>query len=233
MYKVIILILDSDNLNCYDKCRNVWKSYMNSNPEILCLFIKFKPNINKYQLIDNTLYIEGTEIFKGNYILIKSILAFKYCYEHYDFSHILRTNLSTFWNFNNMLKWLSARQKTYITGWQVRCPTLDGSSQINFISGTGIFIPKQLLPMIFNHSNFEYPDDDVEISNFYTKNGIKIRDARRGYADYVFKFEDEKSIEDINKRFQEIENKFIVCYRVKNKFLRDKLDNYVYDKLLK
>ena len=63
-YYTIFLILDSDNEPIYNYNRYIWKQYMNTNSEILCIFIKYNNKLQKeieYVKDSNTLYIKGNE----------------------------------------------------------------------------------------------------------------------------------------------------------------------------
>lgn len=223
-YDAIFLIIDSDNLDCYDFNRIVWRNYIKNHKNVLALFIKFKNIESNYLLDGDTLFIKGEEIFTGAKILEKTIKGFKYCFLNYTFDWMVRTNLSTFWKINSLINFLKCRQKNTIYGWMVN------KNNMSFISGTGIIIPYQLLQLTFDHNSCETNCDDMEITSIYRSNEIYIKDARRFDHNYVFKFE-ENNIDNIIERFKYI-NGNEICFRVKNITKREIYDKYVLNKLL-
>lgn len=231
-YYTIMLILDSDNLPIYEYNRSVWEKYMNIDSDIFCIFIKYNPNIDNeilYEENKNTLYIKGIEKYECKSILFKTIRALKFCHENFEYKYIVRTNLSSFWNFSNLKEYLKQRQHgKYLIGWLVNNKN---HCEIQFISGTGIIIPNNLVPLIFNHKDTKYIMDDIEITEFYRKKNIKIMCARRKLHNFVSKFEF-KSKQEIDNHFEKIKNQKIVYYRVKNYKNRELNDLYCLQKLL-
>jgi GR25 family glycosyltransferase involved in LPS biosynthesis len=230
-YKLIMVILDSNNLDIYDYNREIYKRYMNSNPEILSFFVKYDENIktNIYISIEeSTIYIRGKEEFTGKAIFNKTKEAIKYIYETYKFDYLLRTNISSFWVFPNLLAYLNTKVPDHIFG--IKMNTICENEKIDFISGTGIFIPYKLINLLINHNFTKYNDDDIEISYIYANNGIILRDSRRSNASFMYKFE-EKTIEDINEKIKKIPEN-VVYFRIKNNN-RDILDKYILNFILK
>ena len=232
-FYTIILILSSDNLPIYKYNKLIWKEYMNTNNEILPLFVEYDTNINQDIILikkENLLLVRGEEKFDCETIFNKTIKALKFCYENYKFTYILRTNLSTFWVYNNLLNFLKLHNKrNYIYGWKVYHENNNGVREY-FISGTGIIIYSRLVPLIFNHNEFKCIMDDVEISKFYEENNIELKDARKHNSNYLFKFEyDNKELIDAN--LNKI-NDYNICFRVKSTSDREINDKYVLDNLL-
>lgn len=226
-FEVIMLILDSDDLPIYEYNRKIWREYMNSNDKILSLFIRYSPDIKEDAVLDinnNILFIKGKEEYSCESILNKTIKAFKYCHERFTYKYIVRTNVSGIWIFDNLLQYLSERQHgQYLTGWVVNKKI--NNKTIYFVSGSGIIIPNNLVPMLFDHTNFTYEMDDLEISTFYTNKGIRLMDSRRKLDTYVKKFEYNNK-NDILSSFNNIKNDKIVYFRIKSTF--DRYDNDKY-----
>ncbi len=232
-YKLIFLILDSDNEPVYDYNRHIWRQYMNTNPDILCMFIKYDnklPNDVKYVQELNTLYIKGEEKYECKAIYMKTLCALKYIDANFNYKYVIRTNLSSFWIFGELLEYLDQRQYgKYLMGWLVNNKT---DCDNPFISGTGIIIPKNVVPLIFNHTEPKYCMDDIEISEFYRSRKIEIICARRKLHNFVCKFEF-NSITNIDLKLKEIKNLKIVYFRVKSTDNREINDKYCLDQLLK
>jgi hypothetical protein len=231
-YYTIMLILDSDNLPIYDYNRFIWKQYMNSHSDILSIFIKYNPNIDTdllYEKDKNTLYIKGVEKYECKSIFLKTVKAFKFCHENFEYKYIVRTNLSSFWNFSNLKKYLKQRQHgKYLMGWLV---SNKNDCENPFISGTGIIIPNNLVPLIFDHKDTIYIMDDIEITEFYRKKNIKIMCARRKLHNFVCKFEF-KNKKEIDNHLEKIKKQKIVYFRIKSSENRESNDAYCLQKLL-
>lgn len=232
-FYLIILILYSDNEPIYYYNKLNWKEYMNSSKEILSLFIKYDNNITeevKFIKNENMLLIKGEEKLDCESILNKTIKALKYCNENYKFNYVLRTNISTFWVFDNLLNFLKLDNKrNYIYGWKVYHYTESGEKEF-FISGTGIIIHYRKVHMLLDHNNYKCIMDDVEISHCYLLNGVEIKDALKHNPNYLIKFEFD-NIEAINTHINNINDKNI-CFRIKSTSDREINDKYILDYLL-
>jgi hypothetical protein len=231
-YSIIFLILDSDNEPIYDYNRHIWRQYMNTNPNILCMFIKYDNQLQeevKYIPDLNTLYIKGEEKYECNAIYTKTLIALKYIDANFEYKYVIRTNLSSFWNFDNLQKYLDERQHgKYLMGWLVHNKN---DCDNPFISGTGIIIPNNLVPLIFKHTNTNHVMDDIEISEFYRSQQIGIICARRKHHTFVSKFEF-KSKAEIDSHFEKIKDQHIIYYRIKSTKNREENDKHCLEKLL-
>jgi len=99
----------------YFELHQQWLRYMNSNPEITVFFITLTRNIDKEYIIEgNTMWIKGTESFTPG-IYEKTVRAMRICSELFQYDYIIRTNISTFWIFDRLLKFLeNAPKEDYI-----------------------------------------------------------------------------------------------------------------------
>ena len=126
-------------------------------------------------------------------------------------------------------EYLNQRQHgKYLMGWLVN-NTNDCENP--FISGTGIIIPNNLVPLIFKHTKTKYCMDDIEISEFFRSQQIDIMSAHRKLHNFVCKFEF-KSKEQIDAHFKKMKDQKIVYYRVKSPENREVNDKYCLEKLL-
>jgi hypothetical protein len=84
----------------YVKMQDLWRKYMHSHPNFKCYFIKLYPNLeNDMEIDEDTIYFKGDPtIIPG--VLIKTISAIKYALDNFDFDYVLRTNLTSVFNFN-------------------------------------------------------------------------------------------------------------------------------------
>lgn len=141
--KVLVLIIAHDN-PIYLEMQEQWKRYMNKYDNIQCYFMKYKSNINDYISIDestNTIYIRGKEsIIPG--CLDKTIKSLYYFLtNNYKFEYLLRTNLSSVWNFDNLCNFIE-KTNCLISGIKLRHQfnVFKNNTSVDFISGAGILL---------------------------------------------------------------------------------------------
>ncbi len=177
-YKIIMLIIDDDSLKVYADLRNAIKKYCHTDSEILTFFLRNSNEIENDFLLDNdTLYFKGNEsLFPG--IFNKTIKAFKYCVENYDFDFIVRTNLSSFWNFK-----LLKRKCDSLSMTNTVCAIIGNTGKTCFPSGAGFILSKDIVEFcITNLNDFQYHNelnDDVCFGLFFVKHNIKMQMGRR------------------------------------------------------
>lgn len=178
--KSVFLIIDSDfpHYENYNRCREVWKRYMNTDTNIQCFFIRFEPNLLEDILIHNdTLYFKGNESFYPG-ILDKTIRAMKYCCENYNFDFLVRTNLSSFWVFENYNKYISTLGKEKVAN-----GIIGNCEYGSFMSGCGFILSKDVVEFMCNNMVIkDLPNvyDDVAIGVFLNKNNITLSFGTRG-----------------------------------------------------
>lgn len=231
-YLCIMLIIYSEENDVYKYNKQIWKKYMNLNSNILALFVMYKPDLDcEYMLImdDNMLLIKGEEKLTCENILNKTKIAIGYCNLNYSFDYIIRTNISSFWIFDNLINFLKSNTKTNcIQGWK-----LYNKKKEHFISGTSIIIPKNLIQLLLTHKEIKHEMDDVEISQYYMSLGINIIDVMEENKNFInlFRF---SNLDSINIKLKNIKNKLneIVYFRIKNRADREINDPYVMNKLL-
>jgi len=188
--KVLMLVISSDEIPVvFERARAVWRKYMNVNPEIACYFITFKqcafPHID-----GDTFYIPGNE---GYYqILIKTILAFEYFLLKDNWDFIIRTNLSSFWDFNRTMEYLKTLPSTGVfTGakfdYVVPEHRINNQNReyisrlkngtITTVSGSGIVFSKDVVELLVREKEkanilFSAMEDDLCMGIILNNNGF-------------------------------------------------------------
>ena len=166
--KIVILIISDKNTKedrwIYEK--KIWKKYINKYKNIDCFFIECDDN-NKINIKDNTINSKCRESLVPG-IYQKTLNSLKQLRNKYNY--YIRTNLSTFVIFNNLLKQLKKipNNKYIYTG------RINIFSKIKYISGTCIILNNNtaniLLKYGFHKKYYESKThDDVVI-------GIVIKD---------------------------------------------------------
>jgi hypothetical protein len=166
-YKVIFLVISSDNEPVYEKMKELSPKYYNLyNDKIKFLFIENRQMVDEIIEEDNYLYINGTESFiRGIYL--KSVKAIEYINNKYSYDYVIRTNLSTFWHMENLFKFLDSKPKENFAG---------GYAFQGFISGTGIIMSRDVGNIVALNINNAYIEDDLAISQTIQDKGINLYD---------------------------------------------------------
>jgi len=175
--KVLILIISSPNLNpVYAAHKEVWGSYMNTNSAIDSFFIEYHPTKDMV-VEDNTIYIKGRESYHPG-CREKTIHALNFFLNgdnKYDF--IIRTNLSSLWNFTALLKYLDTLPKNNLyAGINAK------HNSHKFISGAGFIMSPDVARLLvdnrtmLNKSNIL---DDVDIGFVLEHLNVPFTEGKR------------------------------------------------------
>lgn len=157
--KVLTLIIYSEDLPVYKEHQKAWRLYSKSHPSFDVYFMICSPEYSKTTLIDDMLYVPGQENFGNMPYKFISALEF-FDYKKYDF--ILRTNMSSFWVFDNLLPLLEVLPNEGL---------LAGESWGNFISGAGMIFTPDVCDILVENKQGVYDTkpteaDDVRISQY-------------------------------------------------------------------
>jgi hypothetical protein len=213
--KTLILIIATDDKPAFRDLQKVWESYMNSDPtHFEAYFIRGNPKLDKPFVINMNEIIVKTEEGYAPGILNKTILAMQAMEPRLnEFDYILRTNLSSFFPFANLLAYEDKlpREKCYCgiaqfhpKGWNIP-GELD---TIPYISGAGIILSRDLAKLLIKDSNDleKYKGtmpDDVFIGLFFQRKGIPTYPAQRwDYPTYAGWLEFNHLIEDYAYHFR-------------------------------
>jgi hypothetical protein len=150
-----------------------------SSNQLLYFFLECDPHLDTDLKVvdDHYLYVRGHDsIIPG--IFDKTLKALQYIDRNYSYDLVIRTNLSTFWDLNQVFEWKekSPRAFPYAGGY----PVCDG-----FISGTGIFLSQEAVAVLLGPSwiaNKERRNvhDDVLITRILKSAGMGVQPIK-GY----------------------------------------------------
>jgi hypothetical protein len=197
----IFLIISSNGIEQYLKMKQISNQYHNLfRDKIKHFYIELKPHLDTDILEENEhIYVKGTEsLIPG--ILYKTQKAMEYINSKYNYKYLVRTNLSSFWDLNNLLLLSNKLPLSNIAF---------GHLPFNsFISGTSIIMSKDIafniIPLLNINHNI---DDDVYISLKIQQN-FSISDVRK------FKFDTYYLVN--NSIDLPTDNSNILFYRIKN-----------------
>lgn len=160
--KLLVLIIAHDD-PIYIGMHEQWKRYMNKYDNIKCYFLKYKSDIENYVVIDesnNTIYIKGKEsLIPG--CLDKTIKSLYYLLDNnYNFDYLLRTNLSTVWNFENLCNFI--KNNNFLIGGFQGKHNFDRRHFVDFVAGSGILFHKNMCNILMENRhllNYNIIDD--------------------------------------------------------------------------
>jgi hypothetical protein len=194
---------------------DITKKYYSKFSNVKTIYYRFDENIIKeYELKDNILLIRGKETYIPG-ILDKTVSAFQYIDNHYEFNYVIRSNISTIIDFDLLTEYLQKTSIQYggglknIISGDKNHPDLEN---LAYASGTSIIFSKSVLKEFLNKKQHIRNDliDDVSI-------GLLMRDylpnIRQHYIPenrFIF-IPDEKG--DHSKITNIIKNKSYIFYR--------------------
>jgi hypothetical protein len=207
--KTLILIITTDDQPFYKEAQKIWKTYMNSDPDHFeAYFLRGNPDLGTlFEISKNDLTVKTQESLVPG-IINKTILGMEALEPRLDeFDYVIRTNLSSFYPFENLRNFLSKlpRKNCYagISLYQPKSLGLPpGLDNVPFISGAGVILSSDLAKMLIKKHleldkyKAEMPDD-VFLGLFYQKNLVRQIPAQRwDYPTYEGWVKNNHKIED-------------------------------------
>ena len=132
--RVLVLVISNDLFPVYAHHRAVWTSYMNSHPNVDCYFITAAPLTLVPFISSNTLTVRGVERYGR--IFAKTVDALAFALARREYSYVVRTNLSSVWDFKQLLTYLETAPRERLYAGQVVVHT----TGLPYASGAGILM---------------------------------------------------------------------------------------------
>ena len=236
-YRGIFLIVDNTNNmegretnydpQVYLMNKSIWKKYMNSVNDILCLFTCNDESLEfgqyKLDLDNNTLYVHGKETIVPG-MTEKTLYSLIFLKEYFTFDYIIRTTLSAFFVLPKVNEFLSTLPKERV---------FRGLSPFgSFISGCAMYMSPDIVDIlilnifdIINIAKNENHYDDVLFSNILINN-YSIQPVHDKLHSFYL-----NTIDNIDQEIKQLESEGIFQYRVKNPDDRMKYDTFILNKL--
>lgn len=110
-YTAICLIIASHS-DVYDKMANLWRKYMNKNPNIKSYFLYCDPNIETDIFIthDKIIYKDEEKYAPG--ILLKTFAGIHVANTYFTYDFIIRPNISSVFHFDRLNQFLKNHPKS-------------------------------------------------------------------------------------------------------------------------
>lgn len=139
--KIIVGVIASPG-EYYDQAEIIWRSYMNCNSNVKSYFIKTDKTDAILENDVNTFVCKNTNESIDN-LLKKTIHFMKWALESdLEWSYLLRTNLSSLFHWENVLKTLNENSEYDIIA------SKENYGTISFPSGCGMFLSRKLVKEI-------------------------------------------------------------------------------------
>jgi len=195
--------------------KEVWKKYVNSDKDILCLFRNTDKNLKEGEHIldisNNTLITEGQHKYAAIDNVIKSMKALD---SYYTYDFLLTTTSSSFFILPKFKKLLLDLPKTNLYYGTAYLPESKYNIGQLFVSGSGILFSKDVVNLLIdninNLSDIKDIPDDVLISRcLHMYNILPTQSGIR------YDFEKNANINNLKDIIINTDNDNIYYYRVK------------------
>lgn len=214
--KDIVMLVIASRSDIYDQMINKYWCYLikyiKENNYSIKIYLLFGNNVKTDDLNlndDDKLILNTPESYMPG-ILIKTIESFKIINNLYDYKHIIRTNLSSFFIVENILKISENLNDNNI---YAGVNGIQPAQNIPFVSGSGFWLSRDIVNIILNNKNKLNKNlvDDVSIGDLLSNinkskldrydltNGIEIFDKKKLIEDIIEKEHYHIRINSINK----------------------------------
>lgn len=135
----------------YSVFKDIWEQYCESEPQLKTIFVygggpkSFTPKEHDWIYED---------VFENNHpgMITKNMRAFADIDEKYDYDFIVRTNLSTFWDFPKLMNRLNSMPtEKCMAGTPIRIKDLDGT-MLEYLAGYDLIISRDIVKELIKHS---------------------------------------------------------------------------------
>jgi hypothetical protein len=167
------------------------KYYKTFEPVVQTIFFKYSDISTDYHLENNILHIKGIESLVPG-VLEKTLKAFTYV-KDWEFDYIIRSNISTIINFNNLLSELAQNPIQFYGGGKLMNLQWTGGGitdstwyGTDFVCGTSIILTKEAIQLITEkqHMIDKTIVDDLAIAIFMRQYKSEIKPQQFNQALY-------------------------------------------------
>ncbi|MEX0598725.1 MAG: hypothetical protein WD512_19735, partial [Candidatus Paceibacterota bacterium] len=157
-------------------------------------------------------------------VLIKTLDALEYIDNHYNYDILLRTNLSSFFMFDRLSKYIKHLPKTMVyEGVRLRKKTNP------YASGAGFFMSRDIVKLLIDNRNEVLLDadtisDDRQIGAFLKSKNVRVKTSRHRYD--ICNYKDEIIIDQILKTIKTHEHFYHIRFKCTYEEDRERVDRY-------
>jgi hypothetical protein len=230
--RICVPILASHNLAVYRVCHDVWSRYMNRFANVECFFIYGDPDMaaDYERRGRNELWVKclGHSVVPG--LLEKTLLALRYLRDQRagDFDYVLSANMSSFFLFDRLTAYLQANHEHLRTGCYHGVIGTYGDTR--YVSGSGFLMSWDVAMKVHeleDEARAGGEIQDVAIGRALGDAGIRATLGPR------HNFTNDR-MDGIDAALEQLDRAEPLMYhfRVKNERDRDRIDPFVYQRLL-
>ncbi len=165
-----MLVISSDTYSVYAHQREVWRTYMKSHPEVDCYFIRYNPLTFVPTVTEDTLTLRGRERYGT--IFKKTVEAMDYFLSRRLYDYVVRTNLSSVWDFPTLLTYLAtAPRERYYAGQRMT----HEASGLPYASGAGFILSSDVARLLLTYQQrgrYLQEFDDVAVAAVLASVGV-------------------------------------------------------------
>jgi hypothetical protein len=179
--RLLVVVIAGGTAPVYTALRGFWRmiSEKVAVDGVVVYLVGYNPSLTAPTLHKGTLVFPGTDSCIPG-VLHESLDAVNYIYHNklpgHDAKHVLRTNLSSFWNFKGLLNWLATKPSNNFVSALVG---VYGGAK--FPSGAGYVLSRDLWMWILdNRSKLNHrASDDVAVGELLATKSLEIDPMRR------------------------------------------------------
>lgn len=125
--KLTVLVIANDTLPIYTEHQRLWRLYSKSHPDVTVYFLHQREDVTTPFVDEDRIWVHGRECLET--IFDKTVAAFKFLPAgSYDF--LVRTNLSSVWNFSKLLEFCETLPKETVYCGVLGNPGISGAGMI-------------------------------------------------------------------------------------------------------
>jgi hypothetical protein len=161
-YKAVILVLASNDNEIYKNARKIWKKYMYLDDRFKVFFVygKLFEQLDDYDSNSDLIYPEIEEQFPV--LIRKTINAMENIDNNFKYDYLVRTNLSTFWDFDKLYNHLVSLPNTLF--YSGDGPLYNHIKKVYYLSGVDTIVTKEMITSIVNNKHlvdYECVEDEA------------------------------------------------------------------------
>jgi len=146
--KAVLLVLAS-NQPVYKNARKVWKKYMYKDDSFTVFFVYGKLDNTLEDMDENDLIYDIEENY--NNMIYKRIRAMEYIHQTHEYEYFIHTNISTFWDWNELHKHLAILPKTLCYSGDGPLPGYNSSGY--YLSGTDTIVTPEMIESLLHNQH--------------------------------------------------------------------------------
>lgn len=233
-FKCVLLVLASNNFPVYQKLRKIYQLYHDANPNVKVILVYGKTELENKQ--EHELVYDDIEENYYPGMITKTMRAMDHIEKNYDYDFLVRTNISTFWDFNGLLTRLEKMpSKECFIGNLRRC-IYKAEKSPQYVAGVNLVLSRDLVQLMVNNQKevigLDLPEDWA-MSQFLINRGYTPKHTIPRAMRFMEKFTHPLDVNLVHEEIQDAKKTNNDHYRIKSKNDRDLLDAEIANILLK